>query len=63
MEDDLKKLKNITNHSMDRWQKEMNYIKGKIDSGCCGRLLWFAGRDGSVERGGTEMQRSNARSP
>ncbi len=34
MEDDLKKLKNITNHSMDRWQKEMNYIKGKIDSGC-----------------------------
>uniref|UniRef100_A0A8C1ZCL8 Elastin microfibril interfacer 1b n=1 Tax=Cyprinus carpio TaxID=7962 RepID=A0A8C1ZCL8_CYPCA len=34
VEDDVKKLKNITNHSMDRWQKEMNYIKGKIDSGC-----------------------------
>uniref|UniRef100_A0A671M7R5 EMILIN-1-like n=1 Tax=Sinocyclocheilus anshuiensis TaxID=1608454 RepID=A0A671M7R5_9TELE len=34
VEDDLKKLKNITNHSMERWQKEMNYIKGKIDSGC-----------------------------
>uniref|UniRef100_A0A672SEG5 EMILIN-1-like n=1 Tax=Sinocyclocheilus grahami TaxID=75366 RepID=A0A672SEG5_SINGR len=34
VEDDLKKLKNITNHSMDRWQKEMNYIKGQIDSGC-----------------------------
>uniref|UniRef100_A0A9J8AHZ9 Elastin microfibril interfacer 1b n=2 Tax=Cyprinus carpio TaxID=7962 RepID=A0A9J8AHZ9_CYPCA len=33
VEDDLKKLKNITNHAMDRWQKEMNYIKGKTDSG------------------------------
>uniref|UniRef100_A0A671S096 EMILIN-1-like n=1 Tax=Sinocyclocheilus anshuiensis TaxID=1608454 RepID=A0A671S096_9TELE len=36
VEDDLKKLKNITNHAMDRWQKEMNYIKGKIDSGQMG---------------------------
>uniref|UniRef100_A0A673IUH9 EMILIN-1-like n=1 Tax=Sinocyclocheilus rhinocerous TaxID=307959 RepID=A0A673IUH9_9TELE len=36
VEDDLKKLKNITNHAMDRWQKEMNYIKGKIESGQTG---------------------------
>uniref|UniRef100_A0A672PLS8 EMILIN-1-like n=1 Tax=Sinocyclocheilus grahami TaxID=75366 RepID=A0A672PLS8_SINGR len=36
VEDDLKKLKNITNHAMDRWQKEMNYIKGQIDSGQTG---------------------------
>ncbi|XP_052001127.1 EMILIN-1-like [Xyrauchen texanus] len=36
VEDDLKKLKNITNHAMDRWQKEINYIKGKFDTGQTG---------------------------
>lgn len=36
VEDDLKKLKNITNHAMDRWQKEMNTIKDKFDSGQTG---------------------------
>ncbi|TRY90329.1 hypothetical protein DNTS_015225, partial [Danionella cerebrum] len=34
VEGDLKKLKNITNHAMDRWQREMTYIKGKLDMGC-----------------------------
>lgn len=36
VEDDLKKLKNITNHAMDRWQRELNVIKGQFDSGQTG---------------------------
>lgn len=34
VQDDLRKLKNITNHAMDKWQTDMNYIKGKVGSGC-----------------------------
>ncbi|XP_036448432.1 EMILIN-1b [Colossoma macropomum] len=33
VQDDVKKLKNITNHVLDKWQTDMNYIKGKVDSG------------------------------
>ncbi|MCJ8737244.1 hypothetical protein PDJAM_G00021840 [Pangasius djambal] len=36
VQDDLRRLKNITNHAMDKWQTDMNYIKGKVDSGCSG---------------------------
>ncbi|XP_056624229.1 EMILIN-1b isoform X1 [Triplophysa dalaica] len=36
VEDDLKKLKNITNHAMDRWQREFNSIKGQFESGQTG---------------------------
>ncbi|XP_066532076.1 EMILIN-1b isoform X2 [Hoplias malabaricus] len=36
VQDDLRKLKNITNHAVDKWQTDMNYIKGKIDSGQAG---------------------------
>ncbi|KAM9465940.1 EMILIN-1b [Clarias gariepinus] len=34
VQDDLRKLKNITNHAMDKWQIELHDIKGKVDSGC-----------------------------
>lgn len=37
VQDDLRKLKNITNHAMDKWQTDVNYIKGKVDSGCSDR--------------------------
>ncbi|KAI4903592.1 hypothetical protein NFI96_001055 [Prochilodus magdalenae] len=33
VQDDVEKLKNITNHLMDTWQTDINYIKGKVDSG------------------------------
>lgn len=36
VQDDLKKLKNITNHAMDKWNTDMIYVKGKLDSGCSG---------------------------
>ncbi|KAL6477256.1 hypothetical protein MHYP_G00130910 [Metynnis hypsauchen] len=33
VQDDVKTLKNITNHVLDKWQTDMNYIKGKVNSG------------------------------
>ncbi|XP_072545039.1 EMILIN-1b [Salminus brasiliensis] len=36
VQDDLRKLKNITSHAVDKWQTDMNYIKGKVDSGQTG---------------------------
>lgn len=36
VQDDLRKLKNITNHAVDKWQTDMNYIKGKFSSGQTG---------------------------
>lgn len=36
VQDDLRKLKNFTNHAMDKWHTDMNYIKGRVDSGCSG---------------------------
>uniref|UniRef100_A0A3B1JRQ4 Elastin microfibril interfacer 1b n=1 Tax=Astyanax mexicanus TaxID=7994 RepID=A0A3B1JRQ4_ASTMX len=36
VQDDLRILKNITSHAVDKWQTDMNYIKGKVDSGQSG---------------------------
>lgn len=36
VQDDLRILKNITNHAMDKCQTDLIYIKGKVDSGCSG---------------------------
>ncbi|XP_047677506.1 EMILIN-1b isoform X2 [Tachysurus fulvidraco] len=36
VQDDLRKLKNFTNHAMDKWHTDMTYIKSRVDSGCSG---------------------------
>ncbi|KAG7328055.1 hypothetical protein KOW79_007999 [Hemibagrus wyckioides] len=36
VQDDLRKLKNFTNHAMDKWHTDMNYIKNRVESGCSG---------------------------
>lgn len=36
VQDDLRKLKNITNHAMDKLYTDMIYLKGKVDSSCSG---------------------------
>lgn len=34
VQDDLKKLKNFTNHAMDKCQTDLIYIKNRVESGC-----------------------------
>lgn len=36
VQDDLRKLKNITNHAIDKWQTDRISIEGKVASGCPG---------------------------
>ncbi|TTO79337.1 EMILIN-1 [Bagarius yarrelli] len=36
VQDDLKKLKNFTNHAMDKCQTDLSYIKSRVESGCSG---------------------------
>lgn len=36
VQDDLRKLKNITNHAIDKVYTDMIYLKGKVDLGCSG---------------------------
>lgn len=57
VEDDLKKLKNITSHAMDRWQKEMNYIKGKFDSGQTGCVDVCSGLQDEMDQLREEVQK------
>lgn len=57
VEDDLKKLKNITSHAMDRWQREMNYIKGKFDSGQTGCVDVCSGLQDEMDQLREEVQK------
>lgn len=57
VEDDLKKLKNITSHAMDRWQKEINYIKGKFDSGQAGCVDVCSGLQDKMDQLREEVQK------
>lgn len=57
VEDDLKKLKNITSHAMDRWQREMNYIKGTFDSGQKGCVDVCSGLQDKMDQLREEVQK------
>ncbi|XP_051502862.1 EMILIN-1-like isoform X2 [Myxocyprinus asiaticus] len=57
VEDDLKKLKNITNHAMDRWQKEINYINGKLDTSQTGCVDVCSSLQDEMDRLREEVQK------
>lgn len=50
VQDDLRKLKNFTNHAMDKCQADINSLKVKVDSGCSDICIFLQEEVGKIKQ-------------